>query len=329
MKKFTFNYNYIVSFENLFSAWKSFSQGKKKQKDTALFQMYIIRNIQSLYEELHQRSYKHGSYQSFTISDQKPRNIHKALVRDRIVHHLLYQKFYEYFDKRFISDSYSCRIGKGTHKAIDRFCLFARKVSKNNTRVCFVLKCDIRKFFASIDHVVLENIFSRCIEDQGILLLLGNIIKSFETEKGKGVGLPLGNLTSQLFANVYLNELDWYVKSELKVRWYIRYADDFVIFSEDRKYLEKLLCMISEFLAKRLKLSLHKDKIFIKTFFSGVDFLGYVHFPYHRTLRTKTKLRLLKRLNWKNAASYFGVTRHANAFGLERKMCGILEKLNT
>lgn len=300
-------------------------QGKKKQ-DVALFQMHIIRNLKILYEELDQRLYRHGSYQSFTISDPKPRNIHKALVRDRVVHHLLYKALYGYFDKRFIFDSYSCRIGKGTHKAINRFRKFAYIVSKNNTKTCWILKCDIRKFFASVDHNVLKNILSRHIEDKEIVLLLENIIESFETKKGSSVGLPLGNLTSQLFANVYLNALDWHIKSELKVKWYIRYADDFVIFSEDKEYLEKLLYMVSKFLENRLKLSLHQDKVFIKTVFSGVDFLGYVHFPSHRIMRTKTKRRILKRLNAKNAASYFGVTRHANAFKLEREMYGILEQ---
>ncbi len=151
-------------------------------------------NIFLLHRDLTNHNYRHGGYQAFNISDPKPRNIHKASVRDRLLHHAIYRILYLFFDKVFVSDSFSCRLGKGTHKALNRFRVFAYTVSKNNTRTCWVLKCDIRKFFASIDHKILLDILNSYIPDKQIILLLEEIIESFSTKPG--VGLPLGNLTS-------------------------------------------------------------------------------------------------------------------------------------
>jgi len=225
----TFKYESIITIENLLATWERFIRGKRKKKDVADFQLCLSDNLVQLYTELQNKTYEHGGYSAFNISDPKPRNIHKALVRDRVVHHLLYKELYQYFDNRFIFDSYSCRKYKGTHKALDRFKFFARKVSKNNTRICYVLKCDIRKFFASIDQEVLMKILERHIEDVDILWLIGQVVKSFHTTK-IDVGLPLGNLTSQLLVNIYMHEFDMFVKQELRVKYYIRYADDFVVF---------------------------------------------------------------------------------------------------
>jgi len=175
------------------------------------------------------KTYKHGGYQAFRISDPKPRDIHKASVRDRLVHHVIYRILYPYFDRKFIFDSYFCRIEKGTHKAIYRLRKFGRIVSKNNTQTCWILKCDIRKFFANINHEIFKNILEKYIGDENALWLLAQIIGSFQTENKIGIGLPLGNLTSQLLVNIYMNKLDHFIKRELKIKFYIRYADDFVI----------------------------------------------------------------------------------------------------
>ncbi len=270
----------------------------------------------------------HGGYSAFRISDPKPRDIHKARVRDRLVHHAIYRILYPYFDRKFIYDSYSCRIGKGTQWAIDRFHDFSRKVSVNNTRTCWVLKCDIRKFFASIDHDILRDILRKHITDSEALDLLGNIIESFDSISAMAEmrkGLPLGNLTSQLLVNVYMNEFDHFMKRELKTKYYIRYADDFVILSEDKKYLEELLPKISEFLEIKLKLSLHPDKVFIKTLASGIDFLGWVHFPRHRVLRTATKRRMLENIRKCEGDksvlnSYRGLLSHGNGWKLAKNI---------
>ena len=180
---------------------------------------------------------------------------------------------YPFFDKTFISDSYSCRNHKGTHKALKRFTSFHHKVSKNHKKTIWVLKCDIRKFFASIDQKILMNILAQYIPDKNILWLLSQIITSFHST-GNDTGLPLGNLTSQLFVNIYMNTFDQFVKHKLKAKYYIRYADDFVILSEDRILLEDILISIRDFLANKLKLFLHPNKVSIKTIASGVDYLG-------------------------------------------------------
>ncbi len=286
-------------------------------------------NIMSLHHNLKNKTYTHGEYHAFNISDPKPRIIHKASVRDRLLHHLIYQELYSYFDTKFIYDSYSCRVDKGTHKAINRFRSFYRKVSKNNTRSCLVLKCDIKKFFANIDHSVLKTILPKGIFDTDVLWLLGRVIDSFSTIRARVVlaqikGLPLGNLTSQLLVNIYMNEFDQFVKRELKVRYYIRYADDFVVLSQDKKYLEDILGKMKDFLESKLKLQLHPDKIFIKTIASGVDFLGWVHFPHHRVLRTSTRRRLIKNLKdnpkQETVQSYLGLLKHGNSFKLEKSL---------
>lgn len=153
-------------------------------------------HIARLREELTAKTYRHGPYHAFKINDPKPRDIHKARVRDRLVHHAIYRVLYPYFDRQFIHDSYSCRVGKGTHRAIDRLRNFAMRLSRNNTRTIWVLKCDIRKFFANIDHDMLKSILRRHIRNADILWLLDQVIESFHTESRPGIGLPLGNLTS-------------------------------------------------------------------------------------------------------------------------------------
>ncbi|MGI9118118.1 MAG: reverse transcriptase domain-containing protein [Minisyncoccia bacterium] len=329
--KFVHTYEHIISIENLLLAWQEFLRGKKMRKDVLEFGRNLMSNVIALHKELNARMYKHSDYHAFNISDPKPRNIHKASVRDRLLHHALYRQLYLFFDCTFISDSYSCRIDKGTHKAIERFKEFSYKVSKNNTRTVWILKCDIKKFFASVDHEILIKILTDYIPDNNIINLLVTIIISFySTEKGKG--LPLGNLTSQLLVNIYMNEFDQYIKHKLKAKYYIRYADDFVILSEDKKYLENLLLDISKFLETKLKLLLHPDKVSIKNLASGVDFLGWVHFPHHRVVRTSTKKRMfinLKNNNYKEESviSYIGILSHGNTYKLQRNIDFLNNKL--
>lgn len=310
--------------ENLLISWNEFLQGKRKRKDVAEFQLNFMDNILSLYSDLAQKKYQHGKYQAFKINDPKPRDIHKASVRDRLLHHAIYRILYPYFDRKFIFDSYSCRLNKGTHKSINRFREFGRKVSKNNTRICWVLKCDIKKFFASIDHKILKNILASHIEDRNVIDLLENVVDSFHEKDKNGVGLPLGNLTSQLLVNIYMNEFDQFVKHKLKTKYYLRYADDFVFFSQDQKELENLIPAVADFLQSKLRLTLHPDKVFIKTLSSGVDFLGWVHFSRHMTLRTATRKRMFRKLkeNSKEESlqSYLGMLGHGNGYGLGEKI---------
>jgi len=316
--------------ENLLAAWREFLNGKRSRIDVQGFTFRLMTNIISLHTDLEAKTYKHSPYKAFNISDPKPRRIHKAGVRDRLLHHAIHRVLYPFFDKVFISDSFSCRLERGMHKAVDRFQVFARKVSCNHTKTVWILKCDIRKFFASVDQEMLVEVLIKYISDKDILKLLIEIIKSFHSAR-IGVGLPLGNLTSQLLVNVYMNEFDQFVKHKLKAKYYIRYADDFVIFSQDKDLLKNLIPQIQEFLNNKLKLELHPNKISIRTIASGNDYLGWVHFPDHRILRTTTKRRMMKRIQRtegkiETVQSYLGMLSHGNSKGLKNEVERSVEK---
>lgn len=310
----------IISMENLLGAWHEFIRDKRKRKDVQAFSFRLMDNVASLHADLANGTYRHGPYHAFRISDPKPRDIHKASVRDRLLHHAIYRILYPFFDRTFIADSFSCRVEKGTHRALDRFRSFGWQVSKNNTRACWVLKCDIKKFFANIDHAVLKSILERYIPDRRILRLLEEVLGSFYAVR-PGVGLPLGNLTSQLLVNIYMNEFDQFVKHRLKAKHYIRFADDFVVFSHDRMQLQALIAPIRDFLRDKLKLEIHEDKIFVSALSSGVDFLGWVHFPDHRIPRAATKRRMMQQMQELPARetvdSYLGLLGHGNTQKLQ------------
>jgi retron-type reverse transcriptase len=319
-KAFEGSYDSIISIENLLLAWREFVRGKKQKTDVQEFEYRLIEKLTSLHVQLKSKTYRHGAYEAFKINDPKPRDIHKASVLDRVLHHALYRTLSPFFCPLFIADSYSCQLGKGTHKALERFTKFANIVSQNNTKQCFVLKCDVKKFFASIDHVVLSEILKTRIIDKDVLRLLQNIIDSIDSGVA-GKGLPLGNLTSQLLVNIYMHEFDVYMKQTLKVKYYIRYADDFVVFARDEKYLKEVLHCQRQFLEEKLALRLHPHKVSIETLASGVDFLGWVHFPHKRTLRTVTKRRMLRKLrkdpdNQSILQSYEGLLGHGNTHKL-------------
>jgi retron-type reverse transcriptase len=308
-------YDDIISVDNLLAAWQEFIVGKKSKPDVQVFSYRFIDNIIALHTDLANRTYRHGSYESFFVNDPKRRHIHKASVRDRLLHHAIYRILYPFFDRTFIHHSYSCRNNKGMHKAINDFRSFAYTASRNHTRTVWVLKCDIKHFFASIDHPILFHILSEYILDKDILHLLRIIIHSFHTDQQPNNGLPLGNLTSQLFANVYMNVFDHWVKHTLKAVHYLRYADDFVFLSEDQAELIARIPIIRAYLKERLALTLHPDKIVLKTIASGVDFLGWVNFTDHRVLRRATRRRMFE-----TVTSYVGMLKHGNARGLEREV---------
>jgi RNA-directed DNA polymerase len=310
------NYPDLITLENLFLSWEEFKRGKSKRKDVLEFEFNLEDNLFQLYQDLRQKAYKHSGYSSFYVQDPKLRHIHKAEVRDRIVHHLISKYLEQIYDKTFIHDSYSCRLNKGTHRAVDRLKQFSFKQSKNNKLNFYCLKCDIKKFFDSIDHQVLIDILKRRIKNGDILDLIQEIVFSFRTD----TGIPLGNLTSQYFANIYLNELDQFVKHKSRIKYYIRYTDDFLILDVDKNYSLGLIQSIDDFLKNQLKLSLHPDKISIRKHNQGIDFLGYVTLPHHRVLRTKTKRRMFKRINDKNIQSYLGVLGHCNGYKLTQKI---------
>ena len=260
-----------------------------------------------MHRRLASGEWKNDPYVRRVISDPKPRVIHIASVRDRILYQAVYQQLYQIFDATFIHDSYASREGKGTHAGVRRLEEFSRKVSANYTKRAFVLECDIKKFFDNIDRALLFRLIAKRISDERLLALIHTILASFVVESGKG--LPLGNVTSQLFANIYLHELDQFVKHRLKARYYIRYCDDFVLLHECRELLETWTENIHAFLRDHLLLELHSNKVTIRKLRQGADFLGYVTLPHYRALRTRTKNRMLKRL-----ATLAGSIQTANDF---------------
>jgi len=332
-------FNKIISSENLFSAWDKFKSNKQEKRDVQKFEWQLEENVFQLHKDLCFRRYRHEPYSSFYISDPKQRHIHKASVRDRVLHHAVFTILNSIFEPTFISNSFSCRVGKGTHKGVDILEKTARKVSHNSFEPCFILKCDIKKFFETIDHEILLDILRKRIKDIDALWLLEEIIESFASRYStllKHKGLPIGNLTSQLFANIYLNEFDQFVKQKLRVKHYIRYTDDFVIIAQTKADLEELLAPIRAFLSDRLALGLHPKKIAIRKLHQGVDFLGYIVLPHCRLLRTKTKRRAFLKLKRRveeykrqtisaqtleqSLQSYLGVFSHANAYKLSQAL---------
>lgn len=303
-------------------AWREFLRGKRDKIDVQVFGAHLMDELITLRIDCVSRVYCHGAYQHFRINDPRPRDIHKASVRDRVLHHAIYRQLYPFFDRTFIADSFSCRIDKGVHRALDRLRAFAYRASANHTRTAWVLQCDIQKFFANIDHQILLDILKLYIPDPDVIYLLNIVIDSFHTQPG--IGLPLGNLTSQLFVNIYMNAFDQFAKHQLHAQYYLRYADDFLICSHDRDWLQTLLPRIADFLNHRLRLQLHPRKISLKTIASGIDFLGWVHFPDCRVLRTSTKRRMLRRLREHptpaTKQSYRGLLKHGNTFGLQRNL---------
>ena len=328
----------MVSVESLLNAWDEFKKrGKRKKRDVQVFELRLEDNLFRLHRDLKNKRYKHGQYVGFYIRDPKVRHIHKAGVRDRIVHHALFKYINPIFEPTFIADSYSARIDKGTHKGVERLSVFAQKVFQTHGK-CFVLKCDIRKFFPTIDHKIMIEIIDRRIKDPDAMWLIKIILGSFSSEfSGNGLkGAPIGNLTSQLFANIYMNEFDQFIKHDLGVKYYIRYTDDFVIVHQDRNYLLELQNKIADFLDANLKLSLHPDKVSIRKYRQGIDFLGYVNLPKARVLRTKVRHRLFRKLKQRveefrageiteeillrSFDSYLGVLSHADSYELEQEL---------
>ncbi len=293
-----------------------------KKVDVQEFNFNLEDNLFQLHQELVNKIYQHSNYTSFYVTDPKLRHIHKACVRDRILHHAVFRILYPIFDRSFIFDSYSCRLRKGTHKAVRRLKSFCNKLSRNNYKNIFALKCDVKKFFDSIDQEVLLKLIKKKIQDGDTLWLIERIIKSFKTKENNG--LPIGNVTSQLFANIYLDEFDQFVKHNLKVKYYLRYCDDFVILNENANQSLKMIDNISNFLVNNLTLSLHPNKIIIRKYRQGIDFLGYVVRPHCVTLRTKTKKRIFKKVNKINLQSYLGVLKHCEGWKIEKKIRGLI-----
>src|SRR3989344_3043863 len=291
MKTYKLLYNKIFSISNLIAAYQNARKNKTRKDYVVEFEKNFDKNIRQLRNELKNEDYYPRQLKTFILRDPKTRKISKSAFRDRVVHHALIKIIEPIFDKTFIYDSCANRKGKGTLFAIKRFEKFQRKVSKNDKIVRnningYCLKADIKHYFQEVNHDILLSIIKRKIKDERIINLIKKILNNGEVKQG--MGMPLGNLTSQFFANVYLNELDYFVKHELKVKYYIRYVDDFVILHENKNKLNFYKNQIKEFLKNNLKIELHKDKSKIFFIRKGITFLGFRHF-YFYTILNKNK----------------------------------------
>jgi len=328
----------MIAFENLLRAAEKARRGKRSRPPAARFFFHLERELWRLHEELATKTYRPGPYRTFFICEPKRRQISAAPFRDRVVHHALTGVLEPIFERSFIYDSYACRKGKGTHAAVDRCQEFAR-------RFRYVLKADVRKFFPSIDHEILKGLIVRKVKDPHVLWLVNRIIDHSNpqdpvlawfpgddlfTPIERRRGLPLGNQTSQFFANVYLDPLDHFVTARLRL-CYVRYVDDFLVFADDKRRLHEVRDRISEFL-ERLRLQVHRDKSVVFPCDRGIRFLGYRVFPTHRLLVKENVHRFRRRMRRMQAAyaagrigfeairprimSWIGHARHADTYRL-------------
>lgn len=318
-RQFLKSYNDLFNIDNFFSAWRIFRKGKANKTDIMNFEMHLDDNIFNLFDDFKNYRYEHSSYKKFQIFDNKKRDINKAQVKDRVVHQIVFDYLTNIFEPTFISESYSSRVGKGQYKAIDNFRYFI-KLSTCNNQNCYVLKCDVKKYFDNIDHAVLLNIIAEKIKDNDILEIIKKIISSYHSNSSISKGILLGNITSQIFANIYLDTLDQYVKKGLKCRFFVRYNDDFVIVSDNKKKLEETRNKIIKFVKEKLLLEIPIEKTSIRNILWGVDFLGFIILPKAVLLRNKTKNKIYQNISSNNIMSYLSILKHCNSYHLKRKI---------
>ncbi|MBI3244445.1 MAG: RNA-dependent DNA polymerase [Chloroflexi bacterium] len=347
MKTYRNLYSQLCSFENLYLSYRAARLGKRKHESVAAFEYDQEEELLRLRDELQAETWQPGAYHSFYIHDPKRRLISAAPFRDRVAHHALINVIEPIWESRFIDDSYANRIGKGTHRALDRAQAFAR-------RWPYVLQCDIQQFFPAVDHGLLRNELARLIADRAVLKLADRVIASGEGVLAEAYemrwfpgdvllsalrprGLPIGNLTSQFWANVYLNGFDHFIKRELKCAGYVRYVDDFLLFGDDKAQLRQWRVAIIEQLAG-LRLTLHENRAQVYPVMTGIPFLGFRVYPTHRRLKRRNGVNFQRRFKgligrlvdrkinvaqiqasvrgWVNHAS------HGDTFGLRQAILG-------
>jgi len=366
----------IISFMDkllidLFRAYYDARRNKRSTINALAFETNYESNLFKLYQEIKSGKYKISPSICFISFEPVQREIFAADFRDRIIHHLIYNYISPFFERLFINDSYSCRKGRGTSYGIKRLNHFIRSCSDNYKRDCYILKLDIKGYFMAIDHSLLyqkvEKILNRFRREADfdvdlILSLIHQVIfhdhtkhcclkgrrsdwqglpktKSlFYAEKNKG--LPIGNLTSQLFGNVYLNDFDYFVKHKLGCKYYGRHVDDFVIVHQDKEYLKSIIPLLKEYLQNELSLELHSEKIYLQHFSKGVFFFGVIIKPYRIYIRNQTKGNFYKKIKyWNNflaerqyklneeslkqflssVNSYLGIMKHYNTYNLRKR----------
>lgn len=307
----------VCSYENLYLAFKKASKGRKKKPYVQRFRENLPNELYRLQFELQTGSYKPAPLTTFVVRDPKSRKISASPFRDRVVHHATCNIIGPIFESRSIHDSFANRKGRGTSGILRRFDSFKRKVGPHG----FALKADIRHYFQTVDHAVLLSILGKRIKDRRLLDLISLILANHKTER-PGIGMPLGNLTSQTFANIFLGELDNFVKHRLRVKFYVRYVDDFILLSRDRAQLADCQTKINVFLRDELHLSLHPDKTKIVRISSGVQLVGFRVFPkyiFKEGLRTGEISKAHVKASLNGSMGYLAM---ANTFNQRERICG-------
>jgi RNA-directed DNA polymerase len=286
----------LWAWENIELAWRNAARGKRGHSIAACYEIFLADNLLKLQQQLQEQTYRPGQYDSFYVHEPKKRLISAAPFGDRIAHHALCNITQPYFEQKFIPDSYANRLGKGTHRALNRCTLFARRYK-------YVLQCDVVQFFPSIDHAILRAALQKMLPDESVMWIIKRIISS-----GQGIlageydmvffnddeifavnrprGLPIGNLTSQLWANCYMNPFDQFVKRELSCPAYLRYVDDFLLFGDNKQQLWEWHEAIIKRL-ERFRLTIHAENALVRPVTDGIPFLGFIIFPTHRLLKAR------------------------------------------
>jgi len=337
MKRYGNLFESVVDFQNLIKGHNQASKGKKHKNYLTEFNLELEENLLQIQSELINEKYVWGDYYTFEVKDSKKRIISAPVYRDRVVHHALCNIIEPVFDKTFIDNSFACRKGKGTLAGVKAY----ETIINTNPELKYVLKCDIQKYFASIDHCILFEQVSKKLKDKKMLDLLQALIFT-----GAGKGIPIGNLTSQLFANIYLNKLDHYLKEEAGIKYYLRYMDDFLVVHENKDYLREIREKIKIFCKAELTLTLHPNKQHISNIENGLTWLGYRVFRNgYKRVRTANVVRFRQRLKrlehdyqkgqitqsevHASLSSWIGLSKHANAYNLsqsifaERDICNL------
>ena len=341
------HFDAVTAWDNLLLAWRKAARGKRGGAPAASFEHQIADHLLALQQELKEGRYRPGNYTHFYIHEPKLRRISAAPFRDRVVHHALCNLIEPVFERLFIPDSYANRIGKGTHLALDRLQAFAR-------RYRYVLRMDIVKHFPAIDHRILLDLLGRHLADQRILDLAGRIVASGEgvldqeyhpvlfpgddlLDLARPRGLPIGNLTSQFWSNCYMHPLDLYIKRGLGCRAYLRYVDDFALFSDSKRVLWGWKSKVIERLAS-LRLSVHENAAQVLPTGFGIPWLGFVVFPDHRRVKRRNVVHATRRLTgrfdaWRQGDISFGEfdasvrgwvnhVRYADSWGVRKTVLG-------
>lgn len=355
-----------LTIDAVFDAYFDCRKAKRNSINQLKFEVDLESNLVRLYRDLISGNYKIGRSVAFIVTYPKIREVWAADFRDRVVHHIIYRAIFDRFHKRFIRDSYACIPNRGMHDGLKRVASFSRSITTNWTKPAYVMKVDVANFFNSIDHYILLDLLKSHMHEQWLVDLIDQLTlhdprpdvvmrspsqlfalvprhKSY-LHAPKGKGLPIGNLTSQFSANIYLNELDQFVKHKLKAHYYGRYMDDMVLFHEDAGILNEWYGRIDHFLKSKLALRLHPNKKHLNAAHIGIDFTGFIIKP-GRTYLRQTSLSNCKRKirDWKQEGasidldtleklsqsvnSYLGMLRQVNGFKARKSLCQSVESL--